>query len=162
MLKYLRIAVTALSLTVCALLVALWVRSYWWEDNFAISLKSGGVLRVTSSMGQLCGLWGDTPFYSAPPGQWNVYSNKFKDTVNATTVRTLRSKFRAYEEGLSIELPYWFMVSVGAVITAIPWLPWSKRFSLRTLLIVSTVIAVVLGIVISTASKPPRPMGANF
>jgi hypothetical protein len=29
MLKYLRIAVTALSLTACLLLVALWVRSYW-------------------------------------------------------------------------------------------------------------------------------------
>jgi hypothetical protein len=28
MLKYLRIAVTALSLTVCVLLIALWVRSY--------------------------------------------------------------------------------------------------------------------------------------
>src|SRR5687767_11386334 len=33
MLKYLRIAVTALSLTACVLLIALWVRSYWWMDN---------------------------------------------------------------------------------------------------------------------------------
>jgi hypothetical protein len=32
MLKYLRIAVTAVSLTVCVLLVALWVRSYWICD----------------------------------------------------------------------------------------------------------------------------------
>jgi hypothetical protein len=32
MLKYLRIAVTALGLTACVLLVALWVRSYWWVD----------------------------------------------------------------------------------------------------------------------------------
>ena len=31
MLKYLRIAVTALSLTACVLLIALWVRSYWCD-----------------------------------------------------------------------------------------------------------------------------------
>jgi hypothetical protein len=33
MLTYLRIAVTALSLTVCMLLSALWVRSYWSRDS---------------------------------------------------------------------------------------------------------------------------------
>jgi hypothetical protein len=33
MLKYLRIAVTALSLTACVLLIALWVRSYWLRDE---------------------------------------------------------------------------------------------------------------------------------
>ena len=33
MLKYLRIAVTALSLTACVLLVALWVRSQNWQDR---------------------------------------------------------------------------------------------------------------------------------
>jgi hypothetical protein len=39
MLKYLRIAVTVLSLTACVLLIALWVRSYYGGDylywNFA-------------------------------------------------------------------------------------------------------------------------------
>ena len=33
MLKYLRIAVTALSLTACVLLIALWVRSQNWQDR---------------------------------------------------------------------------------------------------------------------------------
>jgi hypothetical protein len=35
MLHYLRIAVTALSLTACVVLVVLWVRSYWWIDTVA-------------------------------------------------------------------------------------------------------------------------------
>src|SRR5687767_13214300 len=30
--RYLRIAVTALSLTACVLLITLWVRSFWWID----------------------------------------------------------------------------------------------------------------------------------
>jgi hypothetical protein len=32
LLKYLRIAVTALSLTACVLLIALWMRSFWVTD----------------------------------------------------------------------------------------------------------------------------------
>ena len=37
MLKYLRIAVTALSLAASVLLIALWVRSYWWRDLYSVS-----------------------------------------------------------------------------------------------------------------------------
>jgi hypothetical protein len=36
-LKYLRIAVTALSVTACVLLIALWVRSYWWVDKLHVA-----------------------------------------------------------------------------------------------------------------------------
>ena len=36
--KYLRIAVSALSLTACVLMIALWVRSYSWLDLFGGSL----------------------------------------------------------------------------------------------------------------------------
>jgi hypothetical protein len=46
-------------------------------------------------------------------------------------------------------IPYWFLVLVSATLTAISWLPWwSKRFSLRTLLIATTLVAVVLGAIV--------------
>ena len=38
MLKYLRIAVTVLSLTACVLLIGFWVRSYWRCDVALVSL----------------------------------------------------------------------------------------------------------------------------
>jgi hypothetical protein len=41
MLKYLRIAVTALCLTACVLLVALWVRSYWRIESGTLHLVGG-------------------------------------------------------------------------------------------------------------------------
>ena len=41
MLKYLRIAVTALSLTACVLLIALWVRSYWSDGLMAFRRTHG-------------------------------------------------------------------------------------------------------------------------
>src|SRR5688500_16962642 len=49
MFKGLRIAVTALSLTACVLLIALWVRSYWFWDGFAGANSWG----VVSGRGEL-------------------------------------------------------------------------------------------------------------
>src|SRR5688572_6915290 len=39
-LRFLRYAVTALSVTACVLLVAMWVRSYWWVTNIQLPQKS--------------------------------------------------------------------------------------------------------------------------
>jgi hypothetical protein len=46
--------------------------------------------------------------------------------------------------GYSVSGPDWLIV-LGCV--AAPWIKWSSRFSLRTLLIATTLVAVGLGIV---------------
>ena len=35
------------------------------------------------------------------------------------------------------------------VSAAVPWLHWSKQFSLRTLLLVTMLVAIVLGLVVA-------------
>jgi hypothetical protein len=59
-------------------------------------------------------------------------------------------------------VPYWVVVCVAATLTIapwIPWIPWSNRFSLRTLLIATTLVAVVLGLVVATRQSPsPRAL----
>jgi hypothetical protein len=47
-------------------------------------------------------------------------------------------------------IPHWFPTLLFAAFAALPWLPF-KRFSLRTLLIATTLIAVVLGIIVWVA-----------
>jgi hypothetical protein len=47
-----------------------------------------------------------------------------------------------------IFIPYWFPVLILAAMAAFPWIRWSKRFSLRTLLIAMTVVAALLGAVV--------------
>ena len=45
----------------------------------------------------------------------------------------------------------WLLLLLSATIAFIPWIrgiPWPKRFSLRTLLIATTLLAVVLGVVV--------------
>ena len=44
-------------------------------------------------------------------------------------------------------------VGIVAVLAAAPWLRWSKQFSLRTMLIATTLVAVGLGIAVYVARK---------
>ena len=54
-----------------------------------------------------------------------------------------------YDGDLEIDFPHWCPVLVVATLTAFPWIRWSKRFTLRTLLIATTLIAVVLGLIVA-------------
>ena len=46
-------------------------------------------------------------------------------------------------------MPIWLPVLLTAILTAVPWVPL-RRFSLRTLLLVTTLVAVALGVVVAT------------
>jgi hypothetical protein len=48
--------------------------------------------------------------------------------------------------GFSIVLPMWFLILMGASIASAPWI---RRFSLRTMLIATTLISVGLGIILA-------------
>jgi hypothetical protein len=43
-----------------------------------------------------------------------------------------------------INVPYWFLVAGFATLAAAPWFRW--RFSLRTLIVVMTIVAAGLGL----------------
>ena len=49
--------------------------------------------------------------------------------------------------GFSVLLPHWVYAILPAMLAVIPWV-WPKRFSLRTLLIATTLVAVVLGLIV--------------
>lgn len=42
-------------------------------------------------------------------------------------------------------LPLWVCVGAAGALLALPWLPWSARFSLRTLLLMITLSAIAAG-----------------
>jgi hypothetical protein len=121
MLHYLRIAVTALSLTACVLLIALWVRSYWPQDSIGTGIQShAGELEVKSRKG-----WFHVRAFDSQP-------------------RTFGWPYRTL-----FKVPYLIPVFIAAALAIIPWMRWSKRFSLRTLLIATTLVAVGLGIAVA-------------
>jgi hypothetical protein len=48
----------------------------------------------------------------------------------------------------TISVPYWFALLSCIAIGAASWAQWSKRFSLRTLLIGITLVAMLLGLIV--------------
>ncbi len=48
-------------------------------------------------------------------------------------------------------IPHWFVIILAATSGIVPWLRW--HFSLRTLLIATTLIALVLGLAVYAARK---------
>jgi hypothetical protein len=50
-------------------------------------------------------------------------------------------------------VPHWYPILAFGTLATISWLPWSKRFGLRTLLIATTLVAVGLWLAVWAARK---------
>jgi hypothetical protein len=132
---------------VCLLLIALWVRTKYTIDSVhgPLSKPAGfGVMSRHGGIGELLTEGNLAWSYYAFPADELVRS-EFELQIGYKTalgfVQYMKSPgvFR-------IRVPYWSLISLSAVFAAIPWLRW--RFSLRTLLIATTLIAFVLGAVV--------------
>jgi hypothetical protein len=162
MLKYLRIAATALCLTACVLLVALWVRSFRYDD--VLEKRTGSqVFQVRSLKGRL--LFSKLDPFRNNPLRDPVIAKEILES--ASTGRTHRSSpanesighimrgnvlgFGFFDTGVTVGMvaAYWFAVLLFATLATVPWIPWLRRFSLRTLLIATALVAVGLGVIVA-------------
>ena len=132
LLRGLRIAWTAVWGILCVLLVMLWVRSYSWID--IVPYK-----RLTSAKGRVY----VNQVLNCPEGirnEWIYPSGYWKMPFDGQSVVPTGPK--------GFSMPYSSFVALGLVVAAAPWIGWSKRFSLRTMFIATTLIAVLLGLVV--------------
>jgi hypothetical protein len=136
--KYLRLAFSAVCGIVCLLLIVLWVRSYGWVEKARGNLFNHECVAESSCGKILCGVYYDQGLllrgwqFESHIGQQNYNWNNLWWTSQPTH----------FVLGFSYALPVFAL----AAISTIPWLPWSNRFSLRTLLIGMTLVAVLLGV----------------
>ncbi len=132
--RKLRIAWTVICGIACMLLIALWARSYWWAD-FVQPWRAHSVVSVQGTLFVDKKIVLETSSTNIPAGL--VETNRFF----AYSLQTQQFDFFPQSSGLAV--PYWLIAASTAALAVAPWLPW--RYSLRTLLIATTLIAVVLG-----------------
>jgi hypothetical protein len=156
MLKYLRIAVTALSLTACVLLVVLWVQSYVWLANVWGGTRQTGVtiqsLRGECQLGIVANKDEYLPPYTGM--RFERVSGEYSDNSDVRELNwggfwaTWDTQDDLYPQlrHSFIGCRYSLLVIAFGGLAALSWRPW--RFSLRTLLIATTLVAVGLGIVV--------------
>lgn len=144
--RWLRIAWSVWWGVVTVLLIVLWVRSYgnWFA---AYKASNGHTLLVGSSDGDLR--------FSRQPGLLTQRPRWFRlDDGEPSLDRPPASYwgsgfFWRSSPNLFLRLPHWIAVLVAGIASALPWggqLRW--RFSLRTLLIATTLVAVALGLIV--------------
>ena len=156
-LRYLRIAFSATCVLACVLLLVLWVRSYRWAEAFSFPISTkhavgigsaqGGasVIKCQYAAGFYKGLWQMDRDSTADPSIAKFYRPQNRPGYHGV----LGLGFINSAPFFVICLPYWFLLAMSIAIAGIPWRKqMSLRFSLRTLLIVTTLVAVVLGAIV--------------
>jgi hypothetical protein len=147
--RNLRIAWAVLWGVAAVLLIVLWVRSYWRIDSlfgvgsppqfFAVGCERGVV--AVAGNPNLLALRSATdwtlqgfPLGPGPPTQGFLGFHYETSQLQGTRLR----------------FPIWFPLILSAAATAVRWI---RRFSLRTLLIATTLVAVVPGLAVWAATK---------
>ena len=93
---------------------------------------------------------------------WNTFeADALRQSVPAKDLKYYSSNWGrfGYVDSPSplVIVPDWFLIGVAVALSAVPWLRWSKQFSIRTLLIAMTLIAVMLGAVVYLTKSPTTP-----
>jgi hypothetical protein len=140
--RTLRIALSAVCGVLCLLLIALWVASYGDTPKsfhaYTIQISwSNGILGLFTPYYDY--ELEDVVTYSMPPRK----SYTIDYPVDVLGHKLFWSQWRLW----IIRVPFWTPVTISVILAAFPWLRW--RFSLRTLLIATTLVAVALGIIIA-------------
>jgi hypothetical protein len=160
-LRLLRIAVSAVCAIPCLLVIMSWVRSCSFYDCW--DLCSGGtfMLRVGSRNGVvLFAPWVFSNRPSNPQAGFTHHKILFTQLKanNALIGRPLKKwspwkyskhNYPSGDVERDLFLPYWFLAMAAGLLPAAPWLPWSWRFSLRTLLLATSLVAVVLALIVA-------------
>ena len=137
--RKLRIAWSVVCGLMAVLLIVLWVRSCTWVDIIAGPWPNKTVLGFCSSEGRLFACTSELQA-----------ANDFRSGWIWIPV-DLRTTTMIYKgPGLIILVYHWELALVACLLAPLPWI----RFSLRTLLIATTLVAVVLELIFARARWP--------
>lgn len=148
---WLRIVATAVCVIIFGLLICLWVRSTRFREEVTLFTSSTHFHRVGSVQGKvydqrlpLAQPIPDMPYFGGYLSQVvnkDYWANKYQGTwgFGARQAGALRERI----------VPYWFLVLLLGLLAASPWLDLlPRRFSLKTLLIVTAVASALMGLLV--------------
>jgi hypothetical protein len=128
----------------CVLLIVLWVRSYTTVE-FAIWVSSGGrAIGFESELGGAALIYETNSTFDAG---WWYFTDEIPSKVNQIEQRPGQFRFGPTTANRTIVFaPIWFLVFGCGIAATFPW--FCYRFSLRTLLVATTLVAAALGLVV--------------
>jgi hypothetical protein len=142
--RKLRIAWSVAWGILCLLLIVLWVRSNWWVEQAFIPAGQSAFFCV----GSMPNAFGVGLTDVSPNGSFTKISMATDDWLAISTEAGISwsgvMAFSITRDG--VMMPCWCGVLLVVIVGATPWL--RCRFSLLTLLIATTLLAVLLGAIV--------------
>lgn len=141
---------------VTALLCVLWVRTFTYIDTLYGFSLCGRAIEINSSVGtfSIFAPQGPRPAPNlthivAPQmvGNGTVYP----DLMEPRWALAFGFRWKYIPTTAVIVIPLWFPVSLFAILAVVPWIRW--RFTLRTLLITTTLFALLLGLAVYASRR---------
>ena len=141
LIRGLRIAVSAVCGILCVVLVVLWVRSHSHADDVVITLTKTYQLELQSVPGRCIGF-----IAYAPSRPISSFARYMSTTPEGAEHAALKHGVLGGDWTMNtVWVAHWLLAAIFSLIGIAPWAR-RARFSLRTLLIATTLIAVVLGL----------------
>jgi hypothetical protein len=149
-------------LVLCVALMGMWVRSYWRDD--------GLVLGVTDKRGFIIGsMHGIVTLYYVRDVGDGVLSKLYVGSylpgeavwLPQEEVKSAVAGFRLLSypnHGTVLAMPHWFPLLLTGSLSAILWTKRPLRFTLLSLFMVTTILAILLGIITWLARWMDREM----
>jgi hypothetical protein len=142
--RNLRIAWSAACGIACIVFIALWVRTTYFCETIFGPVANSSSLVITSRQGGL----GIGLTKSAAP-KWAYSPNPPEVVPHRTYVTLLGFGYsNPANEGVFLRVLYPILIAGIITLSIVPWVHWTARFSLRTLLIATTLVAVALGLIV--------------
>lgn len=143
--RKLRITWSVVCGVACLLLIVLCVRSYWRMDYVHCPFPGGRTFMIQSIQGRLTlTAFGFNPRRTGwLPTGWGRESALMTEVVMPKKYPQFAGGWDQFE--VYVMFPHWIAIIGFSGLAAVPWLKWPARFSLRTLLIGMTLLAVGLG-----------------
>jgi hypothetical protein len=159
--RKLRIAWSAMAGISCLLLITFWLRSYKGIDGWFFECSSNQRLTFISLCGEIGAVYSHKMFnLGVSPNvklEWAEHPEYPYRQVSGSAYQHFTQRYPPYKARFRWNVlrgdwyagaPYWCLALAVAVLGGVPWIRLSKRFNIRTLLIITAIVAAGLGLVV--------------
>jgi hypothetical protein len=128
------------------------MRNFWRADVVWAPLPGARQLTIASANGQVeAGILRPTQWAPKPQGfGWGPYTASGNRAIDVLVPWDTVIRYRfTMNRNMVLVLPHWLLTLAMLMLAAVPWIRWSRRFTIRTMLVVTALIAVMLAMAVT-------------